>query len=149
MSASPGVLVIGFGNPLRGDDGAGPVVAARCREAGPGVAVVVAHQLLPEMAEQIAAARLVIFVDARAGLAAGDIIVEKIEQPAPAPPLIHHFDPRALLSMAGSLYGHAPRAVLVGIGAASFDCGEELSKEVAQAASRAVAIVRELCVAAP
>lgn len=62
-------LVIAIGNPLREDDGAGPAVAARLVERGVlregDTDIVCVHQLLPELAERIAAARVVIFVDAR------------------------------------------------------------------------------------
>src|SRR5262245_41264787 len=60
-----GVLVIGYGNTLRGEDGIGPAVAEEVAARGlPGVRVIVAHQLTPELAADIADARLVVFVDA-------------------------------------------------------------------------------------
>jgi Ni,Fe-hydrogenase maturation factor len=46
------VLVIGYGNPLRGDDRVGWVVAERLREVA-GVTAVTTHQLLPEHADLI------------------------------------------------------------------------------------------------
>ena len=59
------VLVIGYGNTLRGDDGIGPAVAGEIdRLAVPGVRVIVVHQLTPELAADLAACRRAVFIDA-------------------------------------------------------------------------------------
>jgi len=60
------VLIIGYGNPLRGDDGAGWQAAGILKERirDERVQVVRSHQLMPEMAEAISRARKVIFIDA-------------------------------------------------------------------------------------
>jgi hydrogenase maturation protease len=59
-------LVIGFGNPLRGDDGAGwraaELIAADLRARG--VTVVGRHQLTLELAEDVSEADIVMLVDA-------------------------------------------------------------------------------------
>ena len=48
-------LVIGYGNELRGDDGAGIMVARRIAEnPPPGVRSIVARQLTPELADELA-----------------------------------------------------------------------------------------------
>ena len=60
-----GILVIGYGNELRGDDGIGPRVAeAVAARNHPGVRVRIVCQLVPELAAELAEARTVIFVDA-------------------------------------------------------------------------------------
>ena len=54
------LVVIGYGNELRGDDGAGPRVArAVAAHNLPGVQIITAHQLTPEMADGLAEARVV------------------------------------------------------------------------------------------
>ena len=54
------VLVIGYGNTLRQDDGVGPYVAERFEELGlPGVRTLVEAQLSPEHAEVISMAKAV------------------------------------------------------------------------------------------
>src|ERR1700760_3046932 len=61
------VLVVGYGNPLRADDGLGCHVAreiAHHLSNDPRVEVVPCHQLAPEIAEKIAKADFVIFIDA-------------------------------------------------------------------------------------
>lgn len=120
-------LVIGYGNPLRGDDGAGAFVA---RRLGPDA--IACHQLTPELAEPVSRAHRVIFVDAHAGVPAGEIILQRVRPRASSG--IHRFDPETLLAWSQQLYGHAPEAIFIGIGGESFDLGESLSP----AAQRAV-----------
>ncbi|MGF1587982.1 MAG: hydrogenase maturation protease [Pleurocapsa sp.] len=58
-------LVIGYGNTLRSDDGAGQSAANQIAAWGlPNVRSLAVHQLTPELAEDIANADTVIFVDA-------------------------------------------------------------------------------------
>ncbi len=59
------LLVIGYGNPLRGDDGVGPAVSGAIAVLGlPGVRALSVHQLTPELAAEAAGARVAVFVDA-------------------------------------------------------------------------------------
>lgn len=66
------LLVIGYGNALRGDDGAGPCAALRVgarREGGRwggALRTLAVHQLLPELVDDIAGAGRVVFIDAYA-----------------------------------------------------------------------------------
>ncbi len=63
--ARRGALVIGYGNTLRSDDGAGPFVARALEARVPaGTRILDAHQLTPEMAIDISVATRVVFVDA-------------------------------------------------------------------------------------
>jgi hydrogenase maturation protease len=65
MSANQNLLVIGYGNTLRGDDGVGPRVAEAVRALRlPGVSTLVCQMLTPEHAAPISLAQTVIFVDA-------------------------------------------------------------------------------------
>lgn len=130
-------LVIGYGNSLRGDDGAGPFVA---RQLGAGA--IACHQLTPELAEPISQARQVIFVDAHAGAPAGQIVIQPV-RPRPSA-AIHRFDPETLLAWSQQLYGRAPEAILIGIGGESFDLGEGLSPGARRAAREALRAIRKL-----
>ena len=59
------VLVIGYGNTLRGDDGVGPRVVEAIGTLGlPGVRTLICPLLTPELADPISRAEKVIFVDA-------------------------------------------------------------------------------------
>ena len=79
-------LVIGIGNPLRGDDGVGPLLA---EQAG-GRSV---HQLTPELAAELAELEAVLFIDAWLAPAGGPPqLVELIPAGAGAPDT-HRLEP--------------------------------------------------------
>jgi len=138
-------LVIGYGNPLRGDDGVGPRVAQTLASTK-GVEVRVCHELVPELADDLRGRTVAVFVDATASLAAGVVAGRALtaSEAEPASGLTHRFSPATLLAMAEALYGATPRAFLVTIGAASFALGEALSPAVEAALPEAVATVRRL-----
>ena len=127
-------LVIGLGNPLRGDDSAGQRAAEllyHCLE--PGAADIrLCHQLTPELAEPLSRASLAVFVDARDGGEPGDICARCVECFGETRHT-HFLTPGALLLLAKTLYGSAPHAWLVTVSAAQFEFGAALSPEVEQA----------------
>jgi hydrogenase maturation protease len=126
------VLIAGYGNPLRGDDGLGGYAAERLREMDlPGAVILSPHQLTPELAEDLSRADLAIFIDARDGGAPGEWRAEDVA-PEPARPgaFTHHATPAGLAASAQLLYGHAPETVLFSMSAGSFEYGEGLSPAV-------------------
>jgi hydrogenase maturation protease len=134
----PGVLVVGYGNQLRGDDGAGPEVAALLREdfEAAGAKVISAHQLTPELAVDVAEHEMVVFVDAASdGGPAGTVSLEPLEAPQGqlAGSFWHFVSPCALLALARDLYGATPAAFLVSVAVESTDDGVGLSPRVSQA----------------
>jgi hydrogenase maturation protease len=120
-------LIIGYGNELRGDDGAGPTVARIIGDQEiPDVVVETCHQLLPEHAAKIAAADLVIFVDATLD-DADDIDVRRIH-PASHPEFCgHRCDPEKLLYWCDQLVSRVPQAWFIHIPGSAFEVGENLS----------------------
>lgn len=142
------VLVIGYGNPLRGDDGVGCVVAEeiakkmcdpQCR-----VQVIACHQLNPELAEAVADTRAVIFVDASVDLKPGEVCVNSVSPDRFSPAAFSHsLRPSALLATASELFGQAPPAKAVMIGAASFDLGMKLTPEVRGAVKTALRLIEK------
>jgi hydrogenase maturation protease len=134
-------LVVGYGNALRSDDGVGPraadLLAADPRLAGADV--LARHQLTPELALDMSRASLVVLVDARATARPGEITVRRLEAAGEARagagpgPSWHHVGPAELLALARELYGAAPPAFVVSVGAADLGPGETLSPEVAAA----------------
>jgi len=128
-------LVLACGNPLRGDDGVGILLARFVEEWAAerhaGINVIVRMQWTPELAEDIAAAESVIFIDCAVDLKPGEIRVREVAADADAPPATHHLQPYELVSMARDLFHRTPkRAVLFTVGAASVEMGEELSADV-------------------
>lgn len=141
-----GILVLGYGSELRGDDAAGPTAARRLAEYGFDALAV--HQLTPELAERTAAARVVYFLDADTGLPPGAVSVERLEcGQVRAEAIEHHATPAGVLRLARVAYGVAPEAWLIRMGCRQFEIGDGLSAEAERAVSRAVEEVRK-CVLA-
>ena len=140
-------LIIGYGNPLRGDDGVGQAAAQalETEAVATGVEVIGCQQLTIEMAETLAGMDVAVFIDAAAGHEPGSIAVTKVEE-APGMPvgLAHHVEPELLLLIARKLFGHAPEAFLVTVGAGSLELSEDLTDAVAAALPKVVATVRQL-----
>ncbi len=225
------VLVLGYGNPLRGDDGVGPAVAWALQErlltaeaqraqrgrregtesgggdaAGDGILAQLAsehsghksqlsntpesinstspdhcsnplcavsassassaplrfqaysedsfrckalHQLTPELAADIALADLVIFIDASCDNGPGEVASRRVvpESSPSSTSFSHQLTPEVLLAFAERLYGTCPEAVLLSVGAASFEYGEGLSAEVQAAVPVLLDRVQAACAA--
>ncbi|HEU4678937.1 MAG TPA: hydrogenase maturation protease [Terrimicrobiaceae bacterium] len=126
-------LVIGYGNPLRGDDGVGWRVAHLLAGALPSGAarILTVHQLTPELAEAVAGAKLLVLVDASALGKPGtwrcrEITPHAARRIGPG----HSFDARALLACARAIYHATPRTLLVSIAGESFTFQESLTPTV-------------------
>jgi hydrogenase maturation protease len=123
-------LVIGLGNPLRGDDGLGWHVVQELRATLPesSAELIACHQLTPELAEPVARARCVIFVDAAIGDEAGLIKVRELDvHSTAATALSHRLDPEALIHYAQHLYGSLPEAFMVSVNGEAYGYSETLS----------------------
>jgi hydrogenase maturation protease len=123
-------LVIGYGNPLRGDDAFGWHAAHRLvqLEDHESIHVLAVHQLTPELAEPVSKAELVIFIDASHQGEPGSWKCEEIgPEVGLANSLAHHFTPASLLAYASIIFNVSPRAQLIAFSAESFDCGEALT----------------------
>ncbi len=137
-------LIIGFGNPLRSDDGLGWHAAKflRGRFAPEEAQVIAAHQLAPEMARAVADASVVIFIDAEEGATPGEVSARPVHPRAEAPrTFTHHLSPAALVACARLLFQKTPPAHLVTVCAHEFSPGETLSRQVAEAVP---AVAREV-----
>jgi len=131
------LLIIGCGNPLRGDDGlAWFAVGPLKRHPGlEGAQLMCCHQLMPEMAEPISRAGRVIFIDARVrdnpGQPPGTLEVRKVEPKSSIPSALgHHLDPSELLDLAFQAYGKRPPAFVVSMVGEFFGYCDVLSSSV-------------------
>ena len=121
-----GLLVIGYGNELRGDDGVGPKVAAALEQMQlPGVRTLVCHQLTPELAEPVSRASRVVFVDAAVDASA--VQMRELKPAETRRITAHAADPRTLLALAQEVFGHCPAAWWLTIPIETTDFGGELS----------------------
>ncbi len=136
-------LVIGFGNPLRRDDGAGAAVAACLPTRLPDAQVLSVPQLVPEIADAVARAGVVVFVDAEVGRTPGELRSRRV-WPSRAQSLGHALTPEALMGLCQALYDRCPPAFLVSIGADDFGVGPGLSEAVSAAVPTAVGTIADV-----
>ena len=136
-------LVIGYGNTLRGDDGAGWRVAAALEAlALPQLEVATVHQLTPELAARIASADQVVFVDARHSAIRQPLALELLQAAAPPPPFSHQLSPQALLQLSQQLYGRRPLGWQLLIPAQALAYRDGLSPLAAAAMDEAMALLQ-------
>lgn len=152
-----GLLVVGYGNELRGDDGAGRAVADRIDELGlQGVTVRSIIQLVPELAVDLAAADRAVFVDA--DVAVSSLVFRRIE-PGDAEPgdamadpdgfgrpgaTTHHTTPVSLLRLAATAGARVPPLVeQLSLPATEFELGAPMSAVTAAAVDQAVGLIVE------
>ncbi len=137
----PRVLVIGYGNPLRRDDGVGPRVARHiARWRRPGVTARALHQLTPELAADLAAVSHALFVDAGSSLER--IETRRVEPRTQASSLAHTADPGRLLAWTQTLYGRRPEGCLLTIPIDDTDFGVCFSPLARQGLRAALAWTR-------
>ena len=131
-------LVIGYGNTLRRDDGLGPRLADAIEQLKlPGVQTISPILLTPELAEPIAQACRVVFVDASIEPQAS-VKLRRLSAAPSSQVTAHTADPRTLLALARDVFGHAPQAWCLTIPAHDLTIGENLSPQAEHALAQAV-----------
>jgi hydrogenase maturation protease len=144
---SDGILVVGYGNSARSDDGIGWHVAQRL-SVDPrfvGMTILQRHQLVPELAYDISAAAVAVFIDATTSLPPGQIGVERLRPlERTGGPLSHHVNPATLMALSNQLYGRAAEGYIVSCGVQSVELGDRLSSAGEAALPMVVEAVAEL-----
>lgn len=146
-------LIIGYGNPDRGDDGAAwhilQQLAKRLELPEPSqdidslgqqeesLDLLCTLQLDPQLAELIADYDRVCFVDAHTTAYPDDIRYETIKGKFQASPFTHHMTPETCLALAETLYGYAPPAVVISVKGFQFGFSPTLSSRTAKLAEMA------------
>lgn len=127
------VLILGYGNTLRGDDALGIHAAHALHDfycTDGGVRVLATSQLTFDLAEDVSQAHLIVFIDAAEAGLPGEIRSEKVLPAEEKVRFTHHWTPRTLLMLSKQLYGKAPSAVTLTMAVASTEVGVGLSEEV-------------------
>jgi hydrogenase maturation protease len=138
------LLVIGYGNTLRNDDGVGPRVAEAIEVARlPGVQTMVCPLLTPELAEAISRADRVVFVDAAVD-APKEVQLRKLTPAASSQVMAHAANPQTMLALARDVFGHAPEAWWLTIPIADLGIGESFSPLARRGVAVAVQTIRNL-----
>jgi hydrogenase maturation protease len=145
VSLEADVLVIGYGNTLRGDDGVGPRVAEAVGQLHlPGVRTLICPLLTPELADPISRVGRVIFVDAAVD-APRTVQWRKLEPKASSQLMAHAADPCTMLALARDVFGHVPEAWWLTIPAVELGFSEELTPAAQQGLAEAVEKIQALC----
>ncbi len=131
------ILVLGFGNPTRGDDAAGWEVARRLgKREIPGVETRVSQQLNVELIEEWGAYEKVLLIDADPQ---GERVrIEKVDPKAGASASTHHLSPESLLQLSKILYETSPPLFLCRVPAREFAFTESFSPATRLALDEAV-----------
>ncbi len=141
------LLVIGYGNPDRGDDAVAWHIINQLHDSDSGLVAFWQHQLVPELAESFAQAHEVVIIDAQLGPPPGTVQLVSLRSCRPAnltPALSHHCDPAMLYLYARNLYDFAGIGYLLTVAGDCFDAGAGLSDPVVKAIPTAVAMVLEI-----
>jgi hydrogenase maturation protease len=121
------VLILGYGNPGRQDDGLGPAAAGLIEGLGwSGVSAFDTYQLDIEDAMDVAVHDVVWFVDA-AKAGAAPFAVRDLTPNATLEFSSHLVRPETILAMAQRYFGRAPQAFLLGIRGYDFEFMEGLT----------------------
>jgi hydrogenase maturation protease len=127
------VLILGYGNTLRGDDALGIHAAHAlhdfyCNDGG--VRVLATSQLSLDFAEDLSQAQFVLFIDAAAAGSPGKIFTEPLLPAEEQVRFTHHCSPGTLLMVAKRLYGRAPAAASLTMAGSSSEVGVGLSDRI-------------------
>jgi len=137
-----GIMVLGYGNPGRQDDGLGPAMAARLEALGlPGVTTDADYQLNVEDGADLAEYEAVVFVDA-SKTAPAPFTFERI---APATEITftsHSVSPESVLAVAVEHFGRAPEAWVLGIRGYEFEFQEGLTPQAQANFDEAFSFIR-------
>jgi hydrogenase maturation protease len=147
------ILIIGYGNPDREDDGVAWHILTRLADqmgrSGPYdphigfepddnlPALWFMLQLTPEIAETIARYDRVCFVDAHTGAVPNEINVEKINSEFQNSPFTHHMTAATCMSFVETIYHLKPEAILVSVRGYKFGFEQSLSPQTTALAGEA------------
>jgi hydrogenase maturation protease len=123
----PRILVLGYGNPGRQDDGLGPAVAAAVEQMRwQNVTAYDNYQLNIEDAAEVAQHDVVWFVDA-ARTGPEPFYISNVVPASGIEFTSHNVRPEVVLAIARQYYGRSPTAFLLGVRGYAFEFVEELT----------------------
>lgn len=154
-------LILGFGNPDRGDDGVAWYILSEIaghfntslREEQIECCLVQLNneidiwfnlQLIPEISEQLAYYNRAVFVDAHTVDIKEDIRIIDIKPEFQNSPFTHHLTPSSCLSLTKLLFGKYPESKLVSVRGFSFEFTDKLSTKTQSLANQAIEIILKL-----
>ena len=143
----PKILIYGYGNPGRQDDGVGVMLSEEIErwlrdEEISCVDTDSNYQLNLEDAAEITNFETVIFADASHADIPG-ILFEKLHPSPSVEFTMHAVSPAFILHMCGEVFDHVPEAYLLHIKGYSWEFMQELTPEARQNLEKAIAFVKQ------
>jgi hydrogenase maturation protease len=140
----PAILILGYGNPGRQDDGLGPEIVQELERLRlPGLSLEADYQLSIEHAADLERTDKVIFVDA-ALRGPEPFELRRLAASRSIEFTSHALAPEAVLAISEDTYGHAPEALLVAVRGYSFEFAEGLTEKARQNKVRALELIKLL-----
>jgi len=145
LSGNDKVLLIGYGNPAREDDGLGPAAAQEIEKLGiEGVSVDSNYQLTVEDAASAAHHDVVVFVDA-AVRGENPVMFYELEPKSSESFTSHSVEPEAILGLTHDLFNAQTRGFMLAIRGYSFDMfKEEMTTEALNNLEAAIKFITPL-----
>jgi len=136
------LLICGYGNPGRGDDGLGIALAEAAEKWGlPGVTVQACYQLNAEDALALSGAGSVIFADASKKLKEG-FTFTPLEPSSGISFTTHAMAPGSVASLCMELYGKCPPCYILEMAGDEWGLGEGLSDKGSDSLAKAVSFLK-------
>jgi hydrogenase maturation protease len=144
------LLIIAYGNTLRGDDGAGPalgeLVERCCRQRSIEAQLLLCHQLTPELVLGLIRPGIaqVLFCDARIPIPGDDhmgIAFKPMDPAGGGTSIGHHLSPETLLLLAKGLYQCEIPAWQVTVPGYTFEVGQSFSRSTRQVLDEAEPLI--------
>ncbi len=138
------VAVIGYGNPGRGDDAAGPLLAGKAEEWNvQGTRVVCDYQLNVEHAADVAESELTLFIDAAVD-AAEPWELRPVEPMNRNDFTTHAMLPETVMETCRSVYGNPPPAFVLAVRGEYFELGASPSAAFQRRIDSAAKLLEEI-----
>ncbi|MEM8612958.1 MAG: hydrogenase maturation protease [Cyanobacteria bacterium P01_H01_bin.105] len=148
---SPIFVVVGYGNPHKGDDAIGQKVVAQLQALNSSTLEAYAvSALTPELSSKLARATIAIFVDACKLNDTKTVRVKPLEPcgtettGSALPGFGHSCSPCSLLALTQSVYGHFPKAWWIEVPANDFTMGHPLSDLAERGVEQALQTIASL-----
>jgi len=142
------LLIIGYGNSLRSDDGLGWHVTQELLRTidSAGVEVISCGQLTADLAEPISRAGQVLFIDIARSGPPREVICQRVNPTPRTAPFLHQLSPEGLLGITRVLFGACPEANLFSVAGHCFEFGDYVSSQVADCMPALISRIKECIV---